>query len=917
VALAESAEVVGREDEQATIVAMLSDPAQWPSCLVVEGEAGIGKTTLWRAGVDRARAIGCHLLAASPGRTEQDLAYAVLVDLFRSVPQEVLSELPDPQRVALNVAIQRAEGKVNLLSLRAGVLGILGVMLREGPVVLAIDDCQWIDASSAGALDFAFARVDGPLGLMLARRLEPDSNGHETDVERRFRGPITRILVPPLPVRHLEQLVTTRFGSVRQEYRRRACELAGGNPFYGLELTSAYADGGLPDGQLLPRSVREHATTSRVRGLSRDANDMLLLVAANDRVTLQLLAALTPPGRFDVAFSKIKDSGLVIEDGEAVRFAHPLYRAAIYEDATSGARHEIHRRLAEAITDPERRAYHLSYSTDTPDESLANEIEEGARIASTRGAPESAAVLYDGAVRLTPLGRVEMIARLDAAGENHFVAGHMESARARMLQAIENARPGEDRADLLRRLGGMEYFFYDPDLSRRHFEAALVESTDETLLCKIHAELFWTMAWLDRVEVARDHAAEALQLARRSPDRPARALAYTAAARVRWDEEGLLPDDLVREAPELWEPIDGMRMSDWPLFTMAQILPSTGRLRDASALIDRLLGFADERGDLTVRAELLMQRATVERLSGDLRQARETQREALLLGEAMWPPFRELALLAAIEADLGDEQSARDHADRLMQVAGPEMDFQAHEALASLELSAGRFEDAYAHLGRVRRPGTLDEMGEPMFLRGFVGDEIEILVGVGRSDEAEPLVGWLAERGSVLNRPMTLALAERGRGLLREAEGDLEEAERALLRAGDHHRDPSVPFDRARTLLILGRVRRRLGMKRAARDALEEAAGLFERIGARLWLERVRAETQAISGRRSMGMELSDAEERVARLAAAGRTNKEIATELSLSVRTVEGHLSRIYEKLGIRGRSELAASWLATDVKQ
>jgi len=106
-------------------------------------------------------------------------------------------------------------------------------------------------------------------------------------------------------------------------------------------------------------------------------------------------------------------------------------------------------------------------------------------------------------------------------------------------------------------------------------------------------------------------------------------------------------------------------------------------------------------------------------------------------------------------------------------------------------------------------------------------------------------------------------------------------------------------------------------MKRAARDALEEAARLFERIGARLWLERVRAETQAISGRRSMGMELSDAEERVARLAAAGRTNKEIATELSLSVRTVEGHLSRIYEKLGIRGRSELAASWLATDVKQ
>jgi DNA-binding CsgD family transcriptional regulator len=245
------------------------------------------------------------------------------------------------------------------------------------------------------------------------------------------------------------------------------------------------------------------------------------------------------------------------------------------------------------------------------------------------------------------------------------------------------------------------------------------------------------------------------------------------------------------------------------------------------------------------------------------------------------------------------------------------MDWQAHEGLASLELSAGRIQDAYAHLEQVRRPETLDLFGEPMFLRWFVGDEIEVLVGVGRSDESEPLVRWLAERGNALDRPITLALAERGRGLLCEAVGDLDQAERALLRALDHHHDLPIPFDRARTLLILGRVRRRLGKKRAARDALEEATGIFEHIGARLWLERARAETEMISGRRSVGMALSDAEERVAPLAAAGRTNKEIAVELSLSVRTVEGHLSRIYEKLGVRGRSELAASWLSTDARQ
>jgi DNA-binding CsgD family transcriptional regulator len=204
-------------------------------------------------------------------------------------------------------------------------------------------------------------------------------------------------------------------------------------------------------------------------------------------------------------------------------------------------------------------------------------------------------------------------------------------------------------------------------------------------------------------------------------------------------------------------------------------------------------------------------------------------------------------------------------------------------------------------------------LGEPAVIP-FLPDEAEALVGVGEHDAADRRISWLEERGSALDRASTLAGAARCRGLLLAELGDLGGALDALGRAVDRLEPLPLPFERARALLGLGITRRRDRQKRPAREALERALELFEALGARIWAERARTELARVSGRRASLTELTEAEERVVRLAASGLTNREIARALFMSVRTVEGHLSHAYAKLGLRSRTELAVFFQPSD---
>jgi DNA-binding NarL/FixJ family response regulator len=281
-------------------------------------------------------------------------------------------------------------------------------------------------------------------------------------------------------------------------------------------------------------------------------------------------------------------------------------------------------------------------------------------------------------------------------------------------------------------------------------------------------------------------------------------------------------------------------------------------------------------GTTTGRALALTAQALVDALAGRVDDARRTAGEALALYEqATW------------NGGLG----------------------WALNALGFAELSVGDYEAAAAALAPVAAMVVDSGMPEPTaggWL--FLGDAAEALAGVGRVDEAEAIVALLEQRGAELDRPWAIAAGARGRALLLAAAGDVEGAEAALERALEAHERLPMPLERARTLLALGRMRRRQRKRLAAKAALDEALTLFRAAGSARWVEQAEAEGAALGLRPGSPYELTPSEERVARLAASGLTNREVAAALTVSRKTVEAHLARVYQKLGIHSRAELGA---------
>jgi DNA-binding CsgD family transcriptional regulator len=289
--------------------------------------------------------------------------------------------------------------------------------------------------------------------------------------------------------------------------------------------------------------------------------------------------------------------------------------------------------------------------------------------------------------------------------------------------------------------------------------------------------------------------------------------------------------------------------------------------------------------------------------------AEEASELALQTGQRPMHAYS-LATRALVRASLGLEAEARADAQQALEFAAERGMAAAriHSvwALGGLELSLDRPEEAAQLLAPERERLLAAGVGEPGTIR-FVPDEIEALAALGRTDEARAPLDWLEERGSALDRPSALAAAARCRGLLAAASGDRDAALAAFERALAEHARVGNPFERARTLLVFGATQRRTKKKADARKTIGEALAVFEQLGAGLWAGKARAELASIGGRAASNDELTPAEERVAALVAEGRTNREVAAVLYVTEHTVERHLSRIYRKLGVRSRAELA----------
>ena len=907
--------IVGRQEEFATTSAFVGNADRWPSGLIVEGEPGIGKTTLWEAAIGAARDAGDWVLRSSPSDADADLAYAVLADLLRPL-NDIRDALPEPQRLALAVALLETEAieRTDPRAVAAAVLSTLSAAAASAALVLAIDDVQWVDPETDRVLAYAFRRLDdSPVRFLLARR-DPAGTGPDPQIVRVVeRADARRISLGPLGADAIAAIVHRQHPSLSRLELEQIHTESAGNPFFAMEFARALTRGDdRPTGLSLPipKGLRNDVVRARFTDLSPTALEALLIASASTRPTVSLIAtAMGEPAQSALAEAE-RASVIRIHVGE-ISFEHPLYRSAIYADASRSHRHRVHATLAEIVEDAEERGRHLSLSVDVPDERVAGDIERAAASARGRGAPAAAAALLSQAIQLTPTEEIPSLARrLFLAGNDRFAAGDAARGLSDVSRAVDLAAAGPARAEALASLGGMERAASRLTESRIHLEAALEENgTTDDFRCAVHAELFATIERLGDEDEALDHAEEALLLARGIQSQAPRAHAYAAALRARTLRDGWLDENVMGEAPELWGDLDELAIVDQPRTALAFDLIAVGLLDRADELMDDLMTSADARADDAARAEILDHRAWLASLTGDLAAAQLAARESLALEEQLYETLGEQARLAWIEAALGDVEAARTHASNALDHAADRLATKwARSAIGMMELALGRPADALAQLellGTMQPPIGAGCPG----LAWFLPDLVDALVAVGRTHDADVHVSWLEERGTTLDRPFALATGARGRGSILTAQGDLAAAEEALDRAVTEHERLPMPYELGRTLLVQGSIRRRAGRKRLARETLEHARAIFLGLGAVLWAHRVDAELAHITGRRPGPGKLTDAERNVARLAAAGFRNREIAEQLFLSVRTVEGHLSDVYAKLGIRSRTELAAS--------
>jgi DNA-binding CsgD family transcriptional regulator len=902
--------VIGRERELAEASGFLAEAARRFCGLLFVGEPGMGKTTVWSAVVEEAHRRDVRVLVARPSEAEAELAFAGLTDVLATAGTTTLGELPGVQRQALEQALRRAEESANVdpVAVALATLGVLRLLASESAVVVAIDDLQWLDPPSLRALTFAVRRLqEEPIGLVATVRAGFDLE--LTRLAERDGSSLERVEIAGLSKRQLAQLIFDRTGrALTPPQLGRIAQLSAGSPYYALELAASEdEDGHVPE----TLAVALRARLGRVPPSARATG----LTAA----TL---------GRFDQRVTGPDDGPDIlglraagIVDGRTGRlwFSHPLLASTLLEMHSPEERRRVHLEIAAAVEDPDERALHLGRGTEERSEAVAMELERAAERQDTRGAPETAAALAERAAALTPDDDVgARTRRIMRAADLYQAAGEGREHVYPSLEHLADVLPaGPDRARVLVRLGwlGAQIDTITGPDAIEYQERALAESRGAAdVAVAAHAVLARMRglggnyrAALEHAELAVAAEADAEPGAVGMFPSPTGELAIARFVSGLGLDEELFEAGITREARAggVTEPYQS------PKLQLAKALLYTGQLARARTILLELLELSIELERVRSTAGCVLQLSELEVRAGNLAQAEAYAAEFVNLDRQLrgdlgeeWYPSGLVAM------HLGRTEDAR----RILrsgieysQAIGSTI-WLAHHlwALGHLELAAGDLVKAKEVLDQL--PGMLRATGLGEWAaHPFHPDLIEALVGLGEVDEAEELTAELREYGERLDRPWGLATAARSEALVASARGEVDRALELAERALREHERLDWPFERARTLLVAGSTLRRVGRRREAAATLAESREAFTTLRSPIWLERVGAEERRLGGRRGSGHELTPTEERVAELAAQGLRNAEIAAQLYVTPKTVEATLSRVYRKLGVRSRTELA----------
>ena len=853
------------------------------------------------------------VLSCAAGASETRLAYAALADLLAEIDGEPLDSLPPPQREALGVALLRvapSQPAVDQRAVATAALSLLERLARDQPVLIAIDDLQWLDRPSGAIVEFCARRLKGRVGLLASQRPGEVSVGAPRDLSLRDPDRAEVRGVEPLAAPSIERLLRER--APRGLSRRAVAQVqatAAGNPFYALELArSLQADGPPSAAPALPASLDERIA-SRMAGWSEAVQAALLAVALLADPTVELLEEALGPGAA-AALDEAEEQGQIVLDGPRLRFAHPLLAAGVQGRASAPGRRQMHRQLAAIVPDLEERARHLAFAGAGSEAVPA--LDAAARYARARGAPDAAADLLDLALEFDDGPQRRLL-----SAQHHFDAGDPRRARSLLEGSIPALPDGEAKGRALLLLAETHYKDDSFPAAQAVLERARSEAdSDERLRVTIDLRLAFTHFNLLGPDAAVAATDSALAGAERLGDPTLLAQALAAKAMVdflrgRGVDERRLEMALELEGPDLRAPSEFH-----PSLIASFVCLWTGELDESRRRLTTLWERHADRGDEHALAWASFIRVWLECWAGDLTAAAQAADDAserlLRLGTVNG---RALALAAhgQLGAHLGrDEETRRqcEEAIALFERSG----WQAwvlmpQLTLGFLDLSLGRPAAAAARLGPLAvlavSTGLPEPTAGPMLL---AADAAEALIAVGRPQEAEPIVALLEVRGEELGRHRTIAVAARCRALLLAAAAELAEAEDAAERALAAGERLPMPIEHARSLLVLGRIQRRRRKRLAAKAALTGALALFEEAGSPRWAEQASAEIECLGLRQRSDDGLTPSEERVARLAGSGLTNHEVAAALVVSPKTVEAHLARAYRKLGIRSRAELGA---------
>jgi len=903
-----------------------------PAVLVLTGEAGAGKSSLWHGAIETAAQAGCLVLRSEPSASEADSPFSGLSDLLAEVLPAVADGIPAPQLEALEVALLlRPSGDEPPAPHVIGraVLAALRSLAARGPVLLAIDDVQWLDPGSLEALAFALRRIAaGPksalppvaLSLLLAARTEAPADPRtvgEPPPSQEWRGLLTafpsseHVSLAPLDEVQVQALLPPAATAAQASM---IVSQSRGNPFWALEIWASMtaADSALPP---LARAT----LAGRIEDLlPESAAAALAVVAAAGRIrTPDAIAILdrdhvaNPAAALDTAVL----SRVVVESQGRLAAAHPLIGAAAIEAVPPARRAAIYRRLADVSANPERRAQFVALAAGTgPDPAVAEALDTAAEAAAARAANAAAAKFATQAVTFTAQEDVPALARRRIrAGELLLAASDLAGAREQFEALDIDALPTPDLERVLPGLVDVVEFMSGEAAATaiivRALDAVGQDNRRRALVLSLASDYAYgipgrrrgsAMEAISRAEAAGPAASSSLH----------KALLHLAVAKVA-DGEGV-DAELLDRAERLEATLPGVPLHDSAELHRALWSGYTEDLRTARPAMQRCVARARDAGEDLLVAIFLSHQALEEELAGDYAVAAEILAEVGdLEAQYDWPvnPWQ-LEPRCRLLIASGELEAARRLAAEHLPADSHQLFTRFMGACLLGEVSSwtGDSDATIAHLELARRYAEEYGWTDPGVRRRIDQLLAEAYVASGATGAAAHIAEGLQELGARMSRPTLVGDASRIDALLAAAHGDLDGAAACARAAVAAHEASPLAAELPRSLLVLGRIERRRKARAECRAALQRARDLAARIGHQPLLAQVTAELPRATAARAAqsGSTLTEAEQRVAAQIAAGATSREAAAHLYVSVRTIDTHIASIYRKLGITTRSEL-----------